>query len=62
MLQEEVINLTQTSRKVMRARRRRQKKLHYLRLRLAEATNTEERKRLIAKMGRISPRAPVPEA
>ena len=62
MLPKEVINLTQTSKKVMRARRRRQKKLHYLRLRLAESTNTEERKRLIAKMGRISPRAPVPEA
>ena len=62
MLQEEVINLTQTSRKQMRTRRRRKKKLHYLRRRLAEATNAEERKRLIAKIRRISPSAPVPEA
>ncbi|MEA3339992.1 MAG: hypothetical protein U9R15_08505 [Chloroflexota bacterium] len=39
----------------------RKRKLRYLRDRLAETTDTAERKRLIAKMQRVSPTAPVPE-
>jgi hypothetical protein len=46
----------------MYRRRRRKRKLKILRQRLAETTDAEKRKRLIAKMRRISPRAPDSEA
>ncbi len=39
----------------------RQRKLRYLRGRLAEATSAAERKRLVEKIHRVSPTAPVPE-
>jgi hypothetical protein len=35
--------------------------VRYLRQRLAEATDPDERKRLIEKIRRVSPSAPVPE-
>ena len=45
-----------------RARKQiRKRKLRYLRQRLAQATSRAERRRLIAKIGRVSPTAPVPE-
>ena len=46
----------------LRRRRRRKKKLRRLRARLVETTDPQERERLIAKIRRISPRAPIPEA
>lgn len=46
----------------LRRRQRRKRKLRYLRRRLAEAKDADERKRLIAKIRRISPRAPVLDA
>ena len=51
---------TEKDRKLER-RRRRKKKLRYLRARLERTTNPEERKRLIEKIRRVSPWAPVPE-
>jgi len=39
----------------------RRRKVQFLRGRLARATNPAERKRLIAKLRRVSPTAPVPE-
>ena len=51
-----------TNRDRKRARKQiRKRKLHYLRGRLAEATSPAERQRLIAKICRVSPTAPVPE-
>jgi hypothetical protein len=47
-----------------RKRRRKQarkRKLRYLRQRLAETSDPNERQRLIAKMKRVSRTAPVPE-
>ena len=43
-------------------RQRRRQKLHELRERLNETQSASERQRLIAKIRRISPYAPVPEA
>ena len=51
-----------TSKDKQRVRRQsRRRKLRYLRDRLTEATTAAERRRLIAKIQRISPTAPVPE-
>jgi len=47
--------------KKKRKRRQRRQKLRYLRRRLAETQDLSARQRLIAKIKRISPRAPVPE-
>jgi len=51
---------TEHDRKLFR-RRARKRKLRYLRRRLAQATDPAERQRLIEKIRRISPTAPVPE-
>ncbi len=40
----------------------RKRKLRYLRERLARTTDAAERQQLIAKMRRVSPTAPLPEA
>jgi hypothetical protein len=45
----------------MKRRQRRRRKVRYLRDRLKEAADLAERERLIAKMRRISPTAPIPE-
>ncbi len=45
----------------LRRRRQRRKKLRKLRARLEQTTNPAERARLIARIRRISPYAPVPE-
>ena len=51
-----------TSRDRKRSRRQiRKRKLRYLRRRLAQTTSPSERQRLVAKIHRISPTAPVPE-
>jgi hypothetical protein len=39
----------------------RKRRLQYLRQRLAQATDPAERQRLIDKIRRVSPNAPVPE-
>lgn len=44
----------------LRRRRKRKEKLRRLRARLLETKDPEERERLIAKIRRISPRAPIP--
>jgi len=51
---------TEKDRKRIR-KRTRKRKLKYLRERLAEAADSDERRRLIAKIKRVSPTAPVPE-
>jgi hypothetical protein len=48
--------------KRLRRRQRRKRKLRYLRRRLAETKSHSERQRLIDKIRRISPLAPVPDA
>lgn len=45
----------------LRRRQRRRHKVAYLRKRLVQATNPQERRRLIAKIKKISPTAPVPD-
>ena len=51
---------TEKDRKRIR-RQTRKRKLRYLRRRLAQATDPAERKRIIEKIRRVSPTAPVPE-
>jgi hypothetical protein len=51
---------TEKDRKLAR-RQRRKRKLRYLRQRLAQTTDPAERERLIEKIRRVSPTAPVPE-
>jgi hypothetical protein len=53
--------MTRARKRKVRRRRRRKRKLRYLRRRLAKTTDVQERRRLIDKIRRISPRAPVPE-
>jgi hypothetical protein len=51
-----------TNRDRKRARKQaRRRKLSYLRERLAKSKDPAERERLIAKIRRVSPTAPVPE-
>lgn len=45
----------------LRRRQRRQRKVRYLRDRLAQSTDLRERQRLVAKIQKIAPTAPVPE-
>jgi hypothetical protein len=47
--------------KKKRKRRQRRQKLRYLRRQLAETQDLSARRRLIEKIHRISPRAPVPD-
>jgi hypothetical protein len=56
-----VTDLTTLKVKKKRRRGRRKRKLHYLRRRLTQTKDVSERRRLIEKMRRISPRAPVPD-
>lgn len=52
-----------TNRDRKRARKQaRKRKLRYLRRRLAQTTDPAERRRLIAKIERVSPAAPISEA
>jgi hypothetical protein len=51
---------TNRDRKRIRQQTRR-RKLQYLRKRLAEATDPNERRRLMDKIRRVSPTAPLPE-
>jgi hypothetical protein len=45
----------------LRRRQARRRKVRTLRSRLEETTNPQERRRLIAKIHKISPTAPVPD-
>jgi len=45
----------------LRRRQRRRRKVAFLRKRLAHAIDQQERRRLIAKIKKISPTAPVPD-
>jgi len=54
--------MTTTPIKRLHRRQRRRRKVRYLRRRIAQTKDLRERERLIAKMRRISPCAPVPEA
>jgi hypothetical protein len=45
----------------LKRRQRRRRKLTYLRARLGRTTDAKARQRLIAKMKKVSPSAPVPE-
>jgi hypothetical protein len=47
--------------KKKRKRRQRRQKLHHLRHQIEETQDLSARQRLIEKIHRISPRAPVPE-
>jgi hypothetical protein len=53
--------MTRAPKRQLKRRQRRKRKLQFLRRRLAETTDVQERRRLIAKIRRVSPRAPVPE-
>ena len=44
----------------LRRRQRRQRKVRYLRARLEQTHDPEERRRIIAKIHKLSPNAPVP--
>jgi len=55
------MSMSRQPRKDLRRRQRRQRKVHYLRQRLAQTTNAQARQRLIAKIKKASPTAPVPE-
>jgi len=55
------MSMSRQPRKDLRRRQRRQRKVHYLRQRLAQTTNAQTRQRLIAKIKKASPTAPVPE-
>ena len=46
----------------LRRRRHRRKKVRRLRARLEQTRDPEERRRLIEKIKRVAPNAPVPEA
>lgn len=48
--------------KDMRRRQRRRRKVRDLRAKLAETTDSRRRLELIAKIRKLSPRAPIPEA
>jgi hypothetical protein len=45
----------------LKRRQRRKEKLRYLRQRLENTSSLAERQRLIAKIKKISPKAPLPE-
>jgi hypothetical protein len=47
--------------KKLRRKQRRKRKLHYWRRRLLKAKDLAERERIIEKIRRISPRAPIAE-
>jgi indole-3-glycerol phosphate synthase len=53
--------VTRAPKRQLRRQQRRKRKLRFLRRRLAEATDIQERRRLIAKIRKVSPRASVPE-
>jgi len=58
---EEESNLVTIKVKKKRQRRQRKRKLRYLRQRLANTRAQSERQKLIEKIRRISPRAPLPD-
>ena len=53
--------MSRAPKRQLKRRQRRKRKLHHLRRQLAETTDPNERRRLIAKIRRISLKAPVPD-
>ncbi len=53
--------MTRQPKRDLRRQQRRRNKVHDLRRRLETMTDLRERQRLIAKIKKISPNAPVPE-
>jgi hypothetical protein len=53
--------MSRQPRRDLRRRQRRRRKVHALRARLAETSSPADRERLIAKIRKISPTAPVPD-
>jgi hypothetical protein len=53
--------MSRQPRRDLRRRQRRRRKIRYLRARLERTTSPQTRQRLIAKIRKISPTAPVPE-
>jgi hypothetical protein len=58
---KEVKELSRAPKRQLRRKQRRRRKLRFLRRRLAETSEMEKRRKLIAKIRKISPQAPVPE-
>jgi len=54
--------MSRQPRRDMRRRQRRQRKTRFLKDRLEETTNPRQRQRIIAKIKKIAPAAPVPES
>ena len=55
------MSMSRQPRKDLRRRQRRQRKVHALRQRLEQTTNAQMRQRLIIKIKKVSPTAPVPD-
>lgn len=55
------MSMSRAPRKDLKRRQRRQRKVHALRQRLEQTSNPQVRQRLIAKIKKASPMAPVPE-
>ena len=53
--------MSRAPKRQLKRRQRRKRKLRHLRRQLEEATDPNERRRLIAKIRRVSPKAPVPD-
>ncbi len=53
--------MSRAPKRQLKRRQRRKRKLRHLRGQLTETTDPNERRRLIAKIRRVSPRAPVPD-
>jgi len=53
--------MSRQPKKDMKRRQRRRRKVHHLRQRLNEIANPQTRQRIIAKIKRLSPAAPVPD-
>ena len=53
--------MTRQPKRDLRRRQRRRRKVRFLRGRLAQTSDPRERERLIAKIKKIAPTAPVPE-
>jgi hypothetical protein len=53
--------MTRQPKRDLRRRQRRRSKVRYLRERLAETNAPSERRRLIEKLQKIAPNAPVPD-
>jgi hypothetical protein len=53
--------MSRAPKRQLKRRQRHKRKLRHLRRQLAETTDPNERRRLITKIRRVSPKAPVPD-